>query len=92
MQQPVLPPVTLSELANLSDRASTVIERLRERIYAPGSSKTLNLRFNVRKAAEMVGRSDKLIRDAEGDGRLPPPQKDPETNRRTGYSLSLIHI
>ena len=91
MQQPVLPPVTLSELANLSDRASTVIERLRERIYAPGSSKTLNLRFNVRKAAEMVGRSDKLIRDAEGDGRLPPPQKDPDTNRRTGYSLSDVN-
>ena len=91
MQQPVLPPVTLSELANLSDRASTVIERLRERIYAPGSSKTLNLRFNVRKAAEMVVRSDKLIRDAEGDGRLPPPQKDPETNRRTGYSLSDVN-
>jgi len=91
MQQPVLPPVTLIELGNLSDRASTVIERLRERIYAPGAAKSLDLRFNVRKAADMVGRSDKLIRDAEADGRLPAPEKDPDTNRRTGYSLAQVN-
>lgn len=91
MQQPVLPPVTLTELGNLSDRASTVIERLRERIYAPGTAKSLDLRFNVRKAADMVGRSDKLIRDAEADGRLPAPEKDPDTNRRTGYSLAQVN-
>lgn len=91
MQQPVLPPVTLTELSNLSDRASTVIERLRERIYAPGVAKSLDLRFNVRRAAEMVGRSDKLIRDAEADGRLPAPEKDPDTNRRTGYSLAQVN-
>ena len=91
MQQPVLPPVSLAELAHLSDRASTVIERLRERVFAPGASKTLDLRFNVRRAAEMVGRSDKLIRDAEADGRLPPPDKDPTNGRRSGYSLAQVN-
>ncbi|MFC6589439.1 AAA family ATPase [Sulfitobacter pacificus] len=45
----------------------------------------------MRKAAEMVGRSDKLIRDAEADGRLPEPEKDAETNRRTGYSLAQVN-
>jgi len=77
MEQPVLPAVTLAELDQLSSRASTVINRLRDRLFAPGTSKTLDIRFNVRKAAAMVGRSDKLIRDAEADGRLPEPQKDP---------------
>ena len=91
MQQPVLPPVTLTELSNLSDRASTVIERLRERIFAPGIAKSLDLRFNVRKAADMVGRSDKLIRDAEADGRLPVPEKHADTGRRTGYSLAQVN-
>lgn len=91
MQDPVLPPVTLTELGNLSNRANTVIERLRERIYAPGAAKGLDLRFNVRKAAEMVGRSDKLIRDAEADGRLPAPDKDANTGRRTGYSLAQVN-
>ncbi|KEJ88136.1 AAA family ATPase [Sulfitobacter donghicola] len=91
MEQPVLPPVTLAELDQLSNRASTVIGRLRDRLFAPGSAKTLDLRFTVRKAAEMVGRSDKLIRDAEADGRLPQPEKDPTTGRRTGYSLAQVN-
>ncbi len=91
MDQHVVPPVTLDELQVLADRSATVISRLRDRVYSPGSDKTLDLRFNVRTAAEMVGRSEKLIRDAEGDGRLPVPGKDPTTGRRTGYSLPQIN-
>lgn len=91
MEQSALPPVTLTELDLLSSRASTVIARLRDRLYAPGSEKRLGLRFNVRRAAEMVGRSDKLIRDAEASGRLPMPEKDPETGRRTGYDLAQVN-
>jgi len=91
MQDSPIPPVTLNELEALSNRASNVIERLRDRVFAPGTQKKLNLRFNVRSAAEMVGRSEKLIRDAEADGRLPEPEKDPETGRRTGYSLFEIN-
>ena len=88
---PVLPPVTLDELGILSRRASTVIERLRERVFAPGSQKRLDLIYNVRTAAEMVGRSEKAIRDAEADGRLPEPEKDPATGRRNGYTLAEIN-
>ena len=91
MEQPALPPVTLSELDQLSQRAATVIGRLRDRLYAPGTEKQLELQFNVRRAAEMVGRSDKLIRDAEADGRLPEPIKDAQTGRRTGYSLADLN-
>ena len=91
MEQSALPRVTLDELDQLANRANTVISRLRDRLYAPGSEKTLDLRFNVRAAADMVGRSDKLIRDAEADGRLPMPVKDPVTGRRTGYSLTDVN-
>ncbi|MEM6729179.1 MAG: AAA family ATPase [Pseudomonadota bacterium] len=87
----ILPPVGLRELDQLARRADTVIERLRDRLFAPGSSKELTLRFNVRRAAEMVGRTEKTIRDAEDDGRLPAPDKDPETGRRRGYSLADIN-
>ncbi len=85
------PPIDLDALDHMSDRASTVIERLRDRVYAPGTHKSLDLRFNVKTAATMVGRSEKLIRDAEADGRLPEPEKDPDTNRRTGYSLADVN-
>jgi len=91
MEQSALPPVSLEELEKLATRAATVIERLRDRLYAPGAQKTLDLRFNVKRAADMVGRSDKLIRDAEADGRLPMPEKDSNTGRRTGYSLSDVN-
>ncbi len=91
MDDTVLPPVTLSELTLLTRRAATVIERLRERVFAPNSEKRLDIRFNVRTAAEMVGRTEKAIRDAEADGRLPEPDKDAETGRRTGYTLSQIN-
>lgn len=91
MEQSALPPVSLRELDQLAGRASTVISRLRDRLYAPGTEKRLELQFNVRRAAEMVGRSEKAIRDAEADGRLPAPEKDPETGRRTGYSLTDVN-
>lgn len=91
MDDTVLPPVTLVELSLLTRRAATVIERLRERVFAPNSEKRLDIRFNVRTAAEMVGRTEKAIRDAEADGRLPEPDKDTETGRRTGYTLSQVN-
>jgi len=91
MDDTVLPPVTLVELSLLTRRAATVIERLRERVFAPNSEKRLDIRFNVRTAAEMVGRTEKAIRDAEADGRLPEPDKDIETGRRTGYTLSQVN-
>jgi chromosome partitioning protein len=90
MDSTVLPPVTLDELAQLTHRAATVIDRLREKVFAPGTEKQLDLRFNVRTAGEMVGRTEKAIRDAEADGRLPSPDKDPGTGRRTGYTLAQV--
>jgi chromosome partitioning protein len=39
----------------------------------------------------MVGRSEKAIRDAEADGRLPEPAKDETTNRRHGYGLAEVN-
>lgn len=91
MDTTVLPPVTLDELALLTRRASTVIDRLRERVFAPGTQKQLDLRFNVRTAAEMAGRTEKAIRDAEADGRLPAPEKDDTTGRRNGYALTDVN-
>ena len=43
MDSYVLPPVALAELDTLSARAATVIARLRERVYAPGTQKALDI-------------------------------------------------
>ena len=84
-------PIGLDEIDALADRAGRVISKLRERVFAPGAEKRLELTFNVRTAAEMAGRTEKGVRDAEGDGRLPEPAKDPTTGRRTGYSLAEVN-
>lgn len=87
----LLPPVTMENFEALANRSEAVISRLRDRVYSEGSRKTLDLRFNVRTAAEMVRRSEKLIRDAEADGRLPEAQKDPMSGRRQGYTLAQVN-
>lgn len=84
--------VGLDRLSLLSDRSSNIIERLRDQVYAPDSRKALNVRFNVKTAAEMVGRTEKALREAEAAGRLPEPEKDPNTGRRTGYSLAQVNL
>lgn len=83
--------IGLDRLTSLSHRASDIIERLRGQVYAPGTKKALNIRFNVKTAAEMVGRTEKAIREAEDSDRLPQPEKDPKTGRRTGYSLAQVN-
>lgn len=83
--------IGLDQIDALASRADAVLERLRDRMFAPGGDKRLELSFNVRTAGEMVGRTEKAIRDAEADGRLPEPAKDPTTGRRTGYSLADVN-
>lgn len=88
---PALAPVTMRDFEILANRSANVLDRLRNRLFDEGSRKVLDLRFNVRTAAEMVGRSEKSIRDAEADGRLPEPQKAPDTGRRVGYCLAQVN-
>lgn len=83
--------VGLHRLSQLSGRSSDIIERLRDQVYAPERRKLLHLRFNVKTAADMVGRTEKAIREAESANRLPAPEKDPKTGRRTGYTLAQIN-
>jgi len=91
-QNPNLPDsFDLDRLTRVADRSSDIIERLRNQVYAPDARKTLNIRFNVKTAAEMVGRTEKSIREAEAAGHLNEPDKDPKSGRRTGYTLAQIN-
>lgn len=46
--------------------------------------------FPISRAAELVGRSDSMIREAERTGRLPEPERFPN-GRRHNYTLSQIN-
>ena len=83
-------PILLDSLVGLNRRADDVIRRLRASVFAPGDEKRVDLKFTITKAAEMVGRTSEAIRQAEADGRLPPPRLG-STGRREGYSLAEIN-
>jgi chromosome partitioning protein len=82
--------VLLDSLAGLNRRAGDVIQRLRTSVFAPGREKTLDLRFSITKASEMVGRTSEAIRMAEADGRLPSPRLT-GSGRREGYMLAELN-
>lgn len=78
------------EIRAVEEASYSVIERLRETVFAPGGVKELNRRFPISEAAAMVGRSTTAIRQAERDGRLPEPDKGTR-GRRRGYSLPEVN-
>ena len=90
LKDPVSGPVLLDAMTALNQRAEDVISRLRATVFAPGSEKIVDFRFSITKTAEMVGRSSEAIRQAEAEGRLPPPRLG-ANGRREGYSLSEVN-
>lgn len=77
-------------VAQLARRASAVVANLRDNVRAARSGARREPTFSIGEAAELVGRTPAAIRDAEKDGRLPPPPRT-ETNRRVGYTLAQVN-
>src|SRR3546814_19510108 len=76
-------------VATLANRASSVLERLRNSARSARADERREPSFQTGKAAELVGRTAAAIRDAEQKGRLhPPPHTD--TNRRSGYTIPQL--
>ncbi len=82
--------VGIDQIRTIEADSYSVIERLREAVFAPDGQKNLDRRFTISEVAEMVGRSTTAIRQAETAGRLPEP-KVSEKGRRSGYSLPEVN-
>jgi chromosome partitioning protein len=74
----------------LARRSAAVLANLRDSARAARSGERREPTFSIGQAAELVDRTPAAIRDAEKDGRLPPPPRT-ETNRRVGYSLGQLN-
>ena len=83
-------PMLLDAMAALNQRAGHVISRLRSTVFAPGEVKVVDHKFSITRTAEMVGRTAEAIRQAETDGRLPPPRIG-ANGRREGYTLAEVN-
>jgi chromosome partitioning protein len=80
----------LLSVAALAKRTSSVLERLRDSARSARADDRREPTFPIGKAADLVGRTPAAIRDAEKDGRLPPPPRT-ENNRRVGYTLAQLN-
>ncbi len=81
-------PIGLEEITEIEQRSYQVIDHLSKLFQE--ERRQLEYRFTISKTAEMVGRSTHTIRQAEEEGRLPAPHKNPK-GRRLGYSLHNIN-
>ena len=80
----------LLSVATLAKRTSSVLERLRDSARSARADDRREPTFPIGKAADLVGRTPAAIRDAEKDGRLPPPPRT-VNNRRVGYTLAQLN-
>lgn len=80
----------LLSVAALAKRTSSVLERLRDSARSARADDRREPTFPIGKAADLVGRTPAAIRDAEKDGRLPPPPRT-QNNRRVGYTLAQLN-
>ena len=80
----------LVSVATLANRASSVLEKLRDSARSARADDRREPTFTISKAAELVGRTAAAIRDAEKDGRLPEPMRT-ENNRRERYTLAQLN-
>ncbi|MEM9838512.1 MAG: hypothetical protein AAF830_05085, partial [Pseudomonadota bacterium] len=62
-------------VARLQERSVGLLNAMRAQLLGEHEEKTLPLRFSIRQASKMVGKSDMTIRRAEESGALPAPEK-----------------
>lgn len=88
---------TLDEISQITQRSDQVLANVREYSLErdPESGEALGkghrIRYNVKQAAAMVGRTPESIRDAESRSLVPAPDLNPSTGRRLGYRLAQVN-
>jgi chromosome partitioning protein len=80
----------LDKLEDILASSENFLQRMHERGNDPYTNKQLNRLFSPSEAAEMVGRDRTTLARAEADLGLESLQRNPENNRRVGYSLAQI--
>jgi chromosome partitioning protein len=79
-----------TSVSQLATRSSAIVAKLRDGARNARAEVRREPTFPIGQAAELVGRTSAAIREAEKDGRLPPPPRT-ETNRRVGYTLAQLN-
>jgi|TARA_R110002110_G_C13460973_1_gene718239 chromosome partitioning protein len=82
----------ISQILNTCiQNGESVLEHLKQTSFNPDSVKRLERTFNLSQAANMIGVTTQGLRKAEMEGRLPDPEKNPDTGKKF-YSLERINL
>lgn len=82
--------VSINHIESIHDRAAMLLELVGKQLDFEAEGKKLDVRFNVKQAAQLVGRSEGSIRRAEDNRDLPTPKKK-QSGVRDGYTLSDLN-
>ena len=80
----------IDKLADILANSENFLQRMHELGQEPSAQKELRRLFSPTEAGEMVGRDRTTLARAETEIGLEPPARNPENNRRVGYTLEQI--
>mgnify|MGYP003417080731 CR=1 FL=1 len=80
----------IDKLADILANSENFLQRMHELGQEPAERKELKRLFSPTEAGEMVGHDRTTLARAEAEIGLPPPARNPENNRRVGYTLEQI--
>jgi len=80
----------IDKLADILASSENFLQRMHELGQEPSAQKRLKRLFSPSEAAEMVGRDRTTLARAEPEIGVPPPTRNPDNNRRVGYTLEQV--
>ena len=80
----------IDKLADILANSENFLQRMHELGQEPAAQKELRRLFSPSEAAEMVGRDRTTLARAESEIGIQPPARNPENNRRVGYTLEQV--
>ena len=80
----------IDKLADILANSENFLQRMHELGQEPAAQKELRRLFSPSEAAEMVGRDRTTLARAESEIGIEPPARNPENNRRVGYTLEQV--
>jgi chromosome partitioning protein len=80
----------IDKLADILANSEKFLQRMHELGQEPSAQKVLKRLFSPSEAAEMVGRDRTTLARAESEIGVELPARNPENNRRVGYTLGQV--
>ncbi len=81
----------IDKLDDILGSSENFLQRMHEMGQAPHQAKSLQRLFSPSEAAAMVGRDRTTLARAEAELSVDPPARNPENNRRVGYTLDQVN-